>query len=132
LQKKIIKIILYKPTLTPSHTLFSARLLPLPLINDLHLTLTAYKIKHNLIKNNVAIRYVNEVHSYNTRRRGDFYVFNFQSRYGYADFYRRGLIKYNELPSELKDIHSLKIFKSRLREFLFRDNLSVSNIAYDY
>jgi hypothetical protein len=46
-QKKIIKIIL-----------FSVRLFPLPLINDLHLTLTAIKIKRDLIKNIMANRYV--------------------------------------------------------------------------
>jgi hypothetical protein len=34
------------------------------------------------------------------------------------DFHRRSLIKYNELPSELKDIHFLKIFKTRIRVFI--------------
>jgi hypothetical protein len=110
LQKKIIKIIKKKPILTPTHTLFSETLLPLPLINDLYLLLIAFKIKHNLIKNNIAIQYVNEVHDYNTRRRGDFYVYSFRSRYGYADFYRRGLIRFNELPHEIKTLHTLKIF----------------------
>jgi hypothetical protein len=119
LQKKVIKLIKKKPVLTPSHSLFTPRLLPVPSINEYHLLINAFKIKHNLIKNNVAIRYVNEVHNYNTRRRGDFYVYNFTSRYGYADFYRRGLIKYNELPHELKTLHTIKIFKNRISEYLF-------------
>jgi hypothetical protein len=121
LQKKVIKFILKKPVLTPSSTLFSESLLPIPLINEFYLLLVAFKIKHNLIKNNVAISYVNEVHNYNTRRRGDFYVYSYNSKYGYADFYRRGLIRYNELPSELKNIHTIKIFKNRISEYLIND-----------
>jgi dimeric dUTPase (all-alpha-NTP-PPase superfamily) len=119
LQKKAIKIIENRHRLAPSNTLFSEELLPLPVLIDYNLLILAFKIKNNLIKNNVVIQYVEDIHRYNTRQRGDFYVYSYQTRYGYADFYKRGLIKYNELPSSIKCFHSLSLFKRRLREHLF-------------
>jgi hypothetical protein len=121
LQKKCLKFMMNKPTLTPSVSLFSEKILPLPAVSELHLLVTAFKIKNNMIKNNVAITYVSEVHQYDTRRRGDFYVYGYESRYGAADFYRRGLIKFNELPSNFKTVHSLRVFKNRIREKLYED-----------
>ena len=56
LQKKAIKFIFNRDHYTPSYTLFNSKLLPIPVINDMQLILIAFKIKHNLLKNNVAIR----------------------------------------------------------------------------
>jgi hypothetical protein len=119
LQKKALKIIQHKHILAPSHTLFSENILPLPVVMDYHLLVMAFKIKNGMIKNNTVIQYVSDIHTYGTRQRGDFYIFTHETRYGYADFYKRGLIKFNELPSSLKGFHSLPIFKSRLREYLY-------------
>ena len=74
------------------------------MINDFNLLLLAFKVKNNLIKNNVILTYVNEVHQHGTRQSlsGTFYVVTHDTKYGQADFYRRGLIKFNELQIELK------------------------------
>lgn len=123
LQKWCLRIIRIKPRLTPSVSLFSLKVLPLPLVNDYHLLLLAFKVKHNLIKNNISLNYVSNVHAHGTRHSlsGNFYVVSHQTNYGAADFYRRGLIKYNELPDVLKKIRTLNVFKNRIREYLFEN-----------
>lgn len=120
LQKKALRIIQGKPPLSPSVELFSEKILPLPVVNDYCLLVLAFKIKHNLIKNNVTIQYVCELHSHGTRHSlsDNFYVLRHESKYGIADFYRRGLIMFNELPDSLKSSPRLSFFKNRLREYL--------------
>lgn len=118
-QKKALKFAHKKPMLTPSNELFSEKILPLPVINEYLLLILAFKIKNNLIKNIVEIPPVSSVHQYPTRQREDFYLQPYETRYGSADFYYRGLKNYNELPVEIKRFRTLKIFKTRLREYLY-------------
>ena len=91
------------------------------MINDFNLLLLAFKVKNNLIKNNVILTYVNEVHQHGTRQSlsGTFYVVTHDTKYGQADFYRRGLIKFNELPDRIKRLRTLPLFKSHVREYLY-------------
>lgn len=118
LQKKIIKFIEFKSNLARSSKLFSARILPLPVISEFNILIIAFKIKHNIIKNNIVLRYVGDIHEYGTRQINNFYVYTHQSSYGDADFYRRGLIKFNELSDRFKSITSLGEFKNQLRVHL--------------
>lgn len=119
LQKKCLRFIQLKDRLSPSSELFSDKILPLPVMNDYFLLVLAFKIKNNLVKNNIAVQYVNDVHRYGTRQVGNFYVVNSDTRFFAADFYRRGLIKFNEMNDSLKKISSLGVFKNRVREFLY-------------
>ena len=121
MQKKCLKFIQKKDQLAPSSSLFSEKILPLPVMNDFNLLILAFKIKHNLIKNNVALTFVENIHNHGTRHSlsGNFYVVGHETQYGLADFYRRGLIKYNELPDEIKRLRTLSLFKKRIREHLF-------------
>lgn len=119
LQKKCLRFIQLKDRLSSSSNLFSEKILPLPVINDYNLLILAFKIKHNLIRNNITIRYVNEIHNYGTRQINNFHIVKYETKYGFADFYRRGLIKYNELNDDIKRFRTLGVFKKRLREFLY-------------
>ena len=67
------------------------------------------------------IHYVRDIHERSTRRQSDFYVYPYESKYGAADFYRRGLIKYNELGDDLRRLKTITVFKKRLREKLYED-----------
>lgn len=123
-QKKVLRFIQMKSRLSPSLELFSENILPLPVMNDYHLLIIAFKIRNNLLKNNIELKYINEIHSHGTRRVGNFHVVKYETRYGLADFYRRGLIKFNEMPESIKKINSLNLFKKRLREYLFETFVS--------
>ncbi|CRK87125.1 CLUMA_CG000913, isoform A [Clunio marinus] len=129
IQKKCLRFIQMKHRLSPSRSLFSERILPLPVLNDYHLLILAFKIKNNLLKNNIEINYVNEIHRYGTRQVGNFHIIKYETRYGKADFYRRGLIKFNEMPNELKRLRSLTLFKKHLREYLFETFESENELA---
>lgn len=128
LQKKCLRIIQRKDLFAPSSSLFSYKVLPLPVINNYHLLILAFKIKKGLIKNNIVLRYINEIHTRNTRLSltNNFYVLSYETKYGFADFYRRGLIKFNEMPDYLKLIGTLSRFKDEVRRYLFEE--FVSNI----
>lgn len=121
IQKKALKAIHKKDLRTPTNELFTEKILPLPVINDYHLLILAFKIKHNLIKNNVQIRYIRDLHTRETRRQNDFYIYPYETKFGYADFYCRGLVKYNELNENLKRIQTISIFKTRLKEYLYSE-----------
>ena len=102
IQKKCLRFIQNKPPLSDSLTLFSSKIPP-------------------SIKNNIALRYISDIHSHGTRQSlsGNFYVIGFKTKYGDADFYRRGLIRYNELNSDLKSIRTITLFKGRLKQHLY-------------
>jgi hypothetical protein len=117
-QRKILRIVQKKDRFCHNNELFNSSFLPIEALNDYHLLVLAFKIKHNLIKNNVAIQFISDIHRYNTRQRNNFYVYSFETNFGKHDFYRRGLLAYNELNDYLKNIHTLNRFKRELKDFL--------------
>ena len=72
----------------PIASTFSSKILPLAVINDFHLLVLAFKVKHNMVKNNVALHYVQNIHQFGTRQSKKFYVYTHESRFGLADFKR--------------------------------------------
>jgi hypothetical protein len=74
------------------------------------------------LRNNIPIRYVRDIHNYNTRQTNYFYINNYQTdSYDFENFYRRGLIKFNELNSTLQNIVTLSEFKSAIRTHLYNN-----------
>jgi hypothetical protein len=126
-QRKCLRFIFNKYSYSPSRELFSQQILPLTVMNDYNLILFAFKITHNLLRNNVELRLVSDIHRYPTRQQTHFYVENFQTSFGLANFFTRGLIAYNNLDRSLKRIHTIARFKNELRNLLFADFLSSGN-----
>ena len=87
----------------------------------------AFKISHNLLINTVELRLVSDLHNYQTRQRNQFYVENYQTRFGFANFFTRGLLLYNELDVRLKNIHSISRFKREIKYKLLNEYLSGGN-----
>jgi hypothetical protein len=83
--------------------------------------LMAFKIKHNLIHTNVNIKFNRDMHQFETRNRHDFFVERYATNMGYADFFTRGLIEYNNLKTRNKIIYSISLFKSRVRRELIEE-----------
>lgn len=124
-QRKSLRIILNKYSYSPSSELFSKRFLPLKVMNDYNLILMAFKINHNLLRNNVEIRRVNEVHQYQTRQTNHFYIERYETNFGFSNFFKRGLIKYNQLDANLLRIHEINRFKNELKNFLYEQYISL-------
>lgn len=104
---------------TPSTELFSTKMLPLPAITNFLCVVLAYKIKNSLIKNNVDIKLIKDIHHRNTRNREDFYVSGYVTKFGESDFFYRGLIKYNSLDDRTKNQKELHEFKKLVSEYFF-------------
>lgn len=68
-----------------------------------------------MIRNNVELTFVNEIHRYPTSSQSNFF---FRTNYGQNDVLCNGLILYNTLPSDLKCLLSLNLFKVKLKEFI--------------
>lgn len=118
LQKKALRFIYKQPRTSASANLFSLRILPFPVIVDYLLIMLAFKIKQQLIKCNNKIATVKNISNRDTRRNEDFYVSNYETNFGYANFFCRGLIKYNSIDDHLKKYKTLRIFSNRLKENL--------------
>jgi hypothetical protein len=124
-QRKCLRFVFNKYSFSPSRELFTEQILPLKVMNRYSLILLAFKITHNLIRNNVELRLISEIHNYRTRQQNHYYVQNYQTSFGLANFFTRGLIAYNELDNQLKRIRTVARFKSELKKILFEEFLSV-------
>jgi hypothetical protein len=126
-QRKCLRFIYKRYSYSPSCELFSEQILPLHQLNKYNLLLLAFKISHNLLINNVELRRASDLHRYETRRANHFYVDNYQTRFGFANFFTRGLIEYNNLNPRLRNIHFIGRFKRELKTFLLEEYLTGGN-----
>ena len=70
---------------------------------NVNLCLHAFKISSNMVKNNIQIRQVNDVHRYRTRTRENFVTPNYQTHLSNQDFYVRAFNLFNSLPPLVKN-----------------------------
>ena len=117
-QRKCLRIILNKYSFSPNIELYSEKFLPLKVMNEYNLLVLAFKIHHNLIRNNVETPRISEVHNYGTRQRDHFYVQATATRFGLSNFFKRGLTAFNNLENRIKRIHNIGRFKRELKQFL--------------
>lgn len=78
-----------------------------------------YKVKHSLLETELLseIDYVENIHEYDTRSRGNFYVPAVKTSYSQNNLFHRGLVEFNKLPNEVKSCQTLKLFVNRCREY---------------
>ena len=126
-QRKCLRFVFNRYSYSPSSELFSLQVLPLKQLNTYNMLILAFKISHNLLTNNVELRLVSDLHDHQTRQRNNFYVENYQTRFGFANFFTRGLLIYNSLDIRLKNIHSISRFKREIKYYLLNEYLSGGN-----
>lgn len=126
-QRKSLRNVFNRYSYSPSSELFSEQILPLCQLNQYNLLLLAFKITHDLLVNNVELKLISQVHSYNTRQRNHFYVEKSHTRYGFSNFFTRGLIAYNNLETRIKNIHTIARFKRELKSLLLEEYLETGN-----
>lgn len=78
-----------------------------------------YKIKHGLWPHHLLedLTFVQDIHNYETRSRGNFYVDTVNTSYSQNNLFHKGLIEYNELPDDVKNSESLLSFKKKCRNY---------------
>lgn len=87
--------------------------------------LIIFKIRNNLYPEHLLNErlFVDDVHNYETRSRGSFYVATAATSSGQNQIFHRGLVEYNNLPKCVKDSDSLSSFKVKCRDFIRKNVL---------
>lgn len=79
-----------------------------------------FKMIHNLLPEYMAekISFVNDVHNYNTRNACDIYVPTVKKTSTQNSLFHKGLVIYNSLPHNIKNINSINIFKRNISQYV--------------
>ena len=122
LQNRAIKCIKRFPHLHPTSDLYNEHILSLDCIIEYQSLILVYKIKFNLIKCNITLRTVSQIHSYNTRQTNNYYTIKQSTNCGKLNIFYQGLQNFDKLPNYIKNEPSLKIFQNKLRSYLCSNN----------
>lgn len=83
-----------------------------------------YKIKNNLIKNDIQLVTFEDIHGYNTRNKSNFVIPKTRLNLLYNSIFAKGLSQFNVLPTEVRSADNLQTFKKLLKTLAIRHNLS--------
>ena len=61
---------------------------------------------------------INEIHNYNTRRGREFYLIKCRTNLRQFSINYQGPLFYNSLSSDIRDVSSLPVFRSKLKFYL--------------
>ena len=123
LQNKAIKIIKKLPMLTPTVNLYSENLLSLNKLYTYNTLLLIYKIKYGHVKCNIPLVQAQNVHSFHTRSRENYYLTRPRTELALKNVFYSGIVKFNALPNELKSELNITAFKRKIRSFVYRNNI---------
>lgn len=79
-----------------------------------------FKIKNDIIKNNMSLQTFENVHQYHTRNRTNFVLPRTRINLLHNSLFSAGLARYNMLPSSIKQIDNLLQFKRSLKSFFLQ------------
>lgn len=119
LQNKVVKSIKTLHWRHPTHELYTENLLSLESIKRYELLLLIFKMQYHLIKINLELTTVADIHTHYTRNRSNFYANVAHSRIGSNGILHRGLTQFNSLPMNIKAINQISVFKAQLKAYLF-------------
>jgi hypothetical protein len=118
LQKRALKYVMNVHWRFPTEKLFEENFKSLPYILKEELLIIIYKIVNNLIKHNYEPVQLNDLHSYQTRRRSHYNVQYFKSKMSDHNVFYKGMTEFNKLPSAVRNVNDLFRFKKQLLELL--------------
>lgn len=129
IQNKSIKIIKLLPSVHPTSDLYNTKVLPISLLNKFEICCYIFKITKNLIKTNIQLVYISDIHSRNTRNNRNMNLYALKSRTQLAQnsILQRGIRLYNSLPYEIRQSRSISSFKYRVKQNLVEHFLHNTN-----
>ena len=113
-QKRIIRIICGSGRKDESEPLFKKlKILNIYEINKLRLYLFSYKLCNSMYPDIMSstLRYVSDVHSYNTRQSSDIYIPKPRTNFKKQTVYYQAAILWNSLPHNIRNSNSINVFK---------------------
>lgn len=79
-----------------------------------------FKIKHNIIRNEMHLRTFEDTHQYNTRNKGNFVIPRSRLHLLHNSLFASGLSQFNQLPREIRLINDLASFRRSLKTIAIR------------
>jgi len=119
-QKKAIKIALKVPRTTATETIFSqSKLKTIGGIHKIQVSIFMYKYENNLLPKCFCNKYskINSLHQYDTRQKDLYYHELCCTNRFKSSLYYKGPKLWNTLPTYLREVVSLDVFKARVKEF---------------
>lgn len=128
LQNKCMRVILNKDKYTSiNFMLKELGWLKVKFLNRYLIFIFIFKIKNNLLPN-VMKDFTcqnSSFHDYNTRTRTDFHIFTNKTNLNYKSVFNKGIIEFNNLNAEIKNINNLRTFKKTLKNYLYNKQFEV-------
>jgi hypothetical protein len=88
-------------------------------MNCVALNILMYKVSNNMIQNDFEIQYNSDVHRYNTRQAIDIHIDFTRTNLGKMGILTKAAHLYNDLPTELRELTSISVFKKQIRDYWF-------------
>ena len=118
LQNKVFKFIKKLPMLFPTIELYCLKNLPLSCLYEFETLVFVYKIKNNLLKCNITLQKVSEIHNYLTRQKDNLYIgTTSRTNRAFYNVFQYGLKIFNDISIDIRN-SKLSIFKHRVRTLL--------------
>lgn len=81
---------------------------------------TIFKIKNNIVRNDIHLCTFKDTHQYNTRNRDNFVIPRSRVNLLYNSLFASGLTQFNQLPQRIRQISDLYTFKKSLKTFILQ------------
>lgn len=119
IQNKIIKLLFHYPYRTPTARIYKeTHIMNIKQLFNYHTCLLTRKVLHNTIHTSITLTQSQQV-TQRSRRRASYLVLpKTRTNYGKRMFHYKGAQMFNKLPSSIKGIDSLDVFKKKLAQYV--------------
>ena len=108
----------WQPRCSATEALRTLNWHPLVVRRQFHRCIMMYKCLHGELDFDLNIKYISDVHSYNTRNKQNLYLQKVNRNYGKHTFTYRGATDWNMLPTDVRNATDLRTFKLKLKKLL--------------
>ena len=119
IQRKALRIVYKKPWDCSKSELYSINVLPVSCLIEQTCAVLTFKITKGMVKSNIPVQYVHQIHNHSTRNNGDLVINRTRTQLAASNFFVRSFVNFNDLPLNIKNHRALGLFKSKLREYLY-------------
>ena len=119
MHNKLAKVILdWQPRSSATEALRTLNWHPLVVRRQFHRCIMMYNCLHRELDFDFNIKYISDMHSYNTRNKQNLYLQKVNRNYGKHTFTYRGATDWNMLPTDVRNATDLRTFKLKLKKLL--------------
>ena len=123
IQRKALRIVFCKDRFCSRSELYTEKILPVSALCQLSSAILTFKMINKTAKINIELQFAHQVHGHATRNINNLVVPRMRTQLGAANFFVRAFSQYNNIPIEIRRHRSLNLFKTKLKEHLYIQQL---------